>query len=707
MRYVFKVIVLISLIAGPSGALALELKPVTTASRTSFSYEIAPAGDGETAPYPTVYLGYERQMVSGILRGRGDFNAALNFGYSPRGLSFMLRVHDDDIIEDSPGENDAFALVLSLEGYSDRKIYWESSGKREKGLYGEGHVRVEEKSVQDRIYHISVPWGSWPLLQYRPYSLQLWAYDRDSWGSKTLRLGDVPLELVLNPPLPGEGPVVAAGRFYLREGDSLILYGELFSRREETRQAVFRVNGREIKSPLMVREGRTPFKLVLSSGEWKEHNLLEWDAPEGGVSQTFDVVKVKDDYIPVQSDEDILKNAFLKRHVLLRHGRLFYTPYEFFYHPGPEDSCRWIITGSYEKAAVLLKTAEEGYRGNLYIYVPPRERAAPLAYDFNFFWKETAADDLFLEGETGRAFLEMIKNGPASYRPSLHLVRIEDPGSFLYDPEIDSLRSYQVTLWEGRETRGISYPDFFRIKPLPDNNEIRAFFSEADKSAGEDAPLFLRSTALTHNRLGEMEIYELLHYDISFFSASLDTSREAPEIYTENIRYFTYPVGEETASLFINGKAYPAFPGELNRFSLDEKNDIWNVFVSESIALPGIKDFFSGSVRAADEETARKMKQLTGYEPPVGRGKRLLFWGPDLSADLESSFNILKNDEEITTMNGNKIRLDEPFLLLFESEEGLLLWMTADPSGLFSAPSNYIVFDSAGKIIRLGGVMPR
>ncbi|HPE29262.1 MAG TPA: hypothetical protein PLJ93_02805 [Candidatus Mcinerneyibacteriales bacterium] len=708
MRSVSKVLLGIILLAGVLNASALELKTADPGPRASVIYEIPRLAEGERpGAYPAAYLGYERQMISGILRGRGDFNGTLNFGYTPRELVILLRIHDNEIVDDSLRENDSFTLVLSLDGYPERKIHWDSSGMTETVPSGAGHVRVERAAQQDRVYLISFPWGSWPLLQHRPYRLQLWAYDNDDWGQKIMRLQEQPLELVLSPPLPGEETALAAGRFYLRSEDSLTLFGEFYSPKRETRPITFRINGREISRSFLLEEGRTPFELVLAPGEWKEKTLVEWDSPEGSRSLLFDVVIVNDNRLPVRSDQDIADNAFLQSHAVTRYGLLFKTPYEIFTMPGRDGTCRWVITGSYEKACRLLRAAQEGYRGGLSVYVYPQGSPAPLAPDFASLWEESGAESLFLEGEAGRVFLDMIKNGPASTRPSLHLIHIQDPGSFLYDPQVDSLRSYQVTLWEGQPMQGIAYPDFFRIRALPDNNDLRAFLSETEGLPGEEKPFFLRSTSLTHNRMGHMEIYELLHYEIPFFSASLDPGHNPQEIFTENIRYFTYPVGEGQEALLLNGKSYPVFPGHLNRFSLDEKNNVWNIFVSESIVLPAVKDFFSGPVSSFDKETARKMKEMTGYEPPVAQGPRLLYWGKTLPGELKSSFQITIDDDDVTTMNGNRIRLDELFLIVFEEEGRLLLWMTADPSGLFSAPSNYIVFDDDGQITRLGGVMPR
>jgi len=708
LRSVSKVTVWIFLLAGVLNASAMELRPAPPGARASITYQIRQLQEDEKpGAYPAAYLGYERQMISGILRGRGDFAGTMNFGYTSRGLIILLRIHDDKIIEDSPGENDAFTLVLSLEGYPDRRIHWDPSGFTEAVPWETGQVHVERVTEKDRNYLISLPWGSWPLFQHKPYQLQLWVYDNDEWGHKVMRLQEKPLELVLNPPLPGQETALAAGRFYLRPEDSLTISGELFSTKKETRQITFSVNGRKISRSFLLEEGRTPFELVLAPGEWEEKNILVWDSPGGSRSLTFDTVIVDAGYIPVQSDQDIADNAFLRSHAVIRHGLVFGTPYETFSLPGHDGSCRWVITSSYEKACALLKAAQDGYRGGLCIYVFPQGSPAPLASDFTALWEETGAESLFLEGEAGRTFLDMIKNGPAPYRPSLHLIHMGDPGSFLYDPQVDSLRSYEVTVWEGQDKQGVRYPDFFNVKALPDNNDLRAFLSKTESPRSQDAPYFLRSTSLTHNRMGKMEIYELLHYEIPFFSASLDTSRDAPEIFTENIRYFTYPVQEGLASIILNGKSYPVFPGHLNRFSLDEKNDIWNIFVSESIVLPAIKDFFSGPVAAADEETARKMKEMTGYDPPVTPGPRLLYWGRELPRELGTFFQIVQEKDTVITMNGNKISKDEPFLIVFEKEGRLLLWMTADPSWLFSAPSNYIVFDDAGKITRLGGVMPR
>ncbi|HHH84631.1 MAG TPA: hypothetical protein ENL15_01605, partial [Firmicutes bacterium] len=341
LKSVSKIILAACLLAGSLSASALKLKPASPGFPASFSYEIGRMGEGgEPGIYPAAYLGYERQVISGIFRGHEDFNGILNFGYTHRGLFFLLRIHDDDIIEGSPGGNDAFTLVLSLEGYPDRKIHWESSGATESTLSEPVDVKLTRETKQERSYLISIPWGSWPLFQYRPYRLQLWVYDNDAWGKKVMRLQETPLGLVLNPPIPGEETALAAGRFFLRPGDTLTLYGELFSPKKEERLIVFRINGREISRNFLLREGRTSFELTLAPGEWREKNLLEWDSPAGTVSRTFDVVPVKDVYIPVRTDQDLAKNAFLRDHAVIRYGRLFHTPYEFFYHSGSGGSCR-------------------------------------------------------------------------------------------------------------------------------------------------------------------------------------------------------------------------------------------------------------------------------------------------------------------------------------------------------------------------------
>jgi hypothetical protein len=699
LKSVFKSVILFSLLTSVLPVSGLELKLFVPMPHTELTYEIAPLDEDEEAhPYPAAYLGYERQVVSGNFNGSGDFSGVLTFGYTCDILSFLLRVDDDDILE-----GDSFTLIISLEGYADKQISWNSTGQIEKKTTAGMNVELKQKTPRGRIYHITLPWESWPLLQHKAYEMQLWVQDKDHWGEKTLVLQDRPARLLLNPFVSSENFVLAADRFYLCPEETLTLYGEWASEKDLQQTVTLRVNGHIISETFTFHEGRTPFELVLGPDDWREDNVVEWMTPSGGKSIFFEVSHAGGDYIPVRSKRDNEKNEFLHRFSARFEGPLFRTPYEFFFLPGRDAPARLIVADSYEKAYEILKAGEYACPGDLYVYVF-RDKARPLfAHDFYSFWEEKSIGLLFIEGKAGRPFIDLIKKNPPVFRPAVHLIHFDNPGALIYDPEIDTLRSYTVTLWKKSTEKGFSLPDFFCIKTLPDNGILQTLFMSYEESCERSDFLFLRSYSLGNNRLGPLDVYELLHYNLNSFSVSL----KANKLYAENIRYFTLAMDTDVTELYLNGRAYHVFPGRLNRFVWDDHKDVWSVFVGEGLAFPSVKDFFSAPVTALDQETVERMRKAVGVSPPLGEGNHLLYWGRELPIEAVKDFDITVKDGHVLSMNGNPVSLQEPFLMVFQKNGKMLLWMTASPSGFYSYPSNYIVLNDNGLIRRFGEVLPR